>query len=71
MLGFRTLMDVIGLDTSVVKGSHGRLTDRAEDGPLFITSEPALLPQGAVDATSVKGLILDHVFGGDVSGSTP
>ncbi|MFQ5757120.1 MAG: nucleotide pyrophosphatase/phosphodiesterase family protein [Acidiferrobacterales bacterium] len=71
MLGFRTLMDVIGLDTSVVKGSHGRPTDRAEDGPLFITSEPALLPQAAVDATSVKGLILDHVFRGDVSGSTP
>ncbi len=71
MLGFRTLMDVIGLDTSVVKGSHGRLTNRAEDGPLFITSEPALLPAGSVDAASVKGMILDHVFGGDVSGSTP
>lgn len=62
-LGFRTLMDVIGLDATLVNGSHGRVTDRAEDGPLFITSEPELLPDGSVDATSVKGLILDHVFG--------
>ena len=36
-LGFRTLMDVIPLDASLVRGSHGRLTDSAEDGPLVIT----------------------------------
>lgn len=70
-LGFRTLMDVIGLDATLVKGSHGRITDRPEDGPLFITSEPALLPEGPVDATSVKNLILDHVFGRDAHDSTP
>src|SRR5688500_16572614 len=33
MLGFRYLMDVIPLDASLVRGSHGRLTDRAEEGP--------------------------------------
>ena len=63
-LGFRTLLDVIGLDASVVKGSHGRLTDAAEAGPLFMTSEPALLPAGAVHATAVKDLVLRHVFEG-------
>ena len=26
-LGFRSLLDVIGLDASLVKGSHGRITD--------------------------------------------
>ncbi len=62
-LGLRTLLDVIGLDATLVKGSHGRITDRTEDGPLFISSEPGLLPEGAVAATDVKGLILDHVFG--------
>lgn len=62
-LGFRTLMDVIGFDTTLVKGSHGRVTDRSGDGPLFITSRPELLPETSVDATAVKGLILDHVFG--------
>jgi predicted AlkP superfamily pyrophosphatase or phosphodiesterase len=62
-LGFRTLMDLIGLDPSVVRGSHGRVTDRAEAGPLVITTEPDLLPAGAVDATAVKDLLLAHVFG--------
>jgi predicted AlkP superfamily pyrophosphatase or phosphodiesterase len=62
-LGFRTLMDVIPLDASLVKGSHGRLTTNPADGPLIITSKPALLPDGPVAATGVKQLILDHVFG--------
>ena len=62
ILGFRYMMDVISLDAGLVKGSHGRPTDRAEDGPLFISSEPELLSEGPVAATAVKALILDHVF---------
>ncbi len=62
-LGLRALMDVIPLDASLVKGSHGRVTAHAEDGPLVISSERSLLPEGAVAATAVKQLILDHVFG--------
>jgi hypothetical protein len=61
-LGFRYLMDVIPLDASLVKGSHGRPTDDPAAGPLVISSEPGLLPDGPVDATAVKGLVLDHVF---------
>lgn len=60
-LGLRSLMDVIPLDASLVKGSHG-LPQREEDGPLLITSEAGLLPDGPVAATDVKDLILDHVF---------
>jgi predicted AlkP superfamily pyrophosphatase or phosphodiesterase len=63
ILGFRYLMDVISLDATLVKGSHGRPTDRAADGPLFISSEPGSLAEGPVAATAVKELILDHVFG--------
>jgi len=62
-IGMRYLMDVIGLDATVVRGSHGRPTDRAEDGPLFITSAPDLVGEGPVPATAVKQLLLDHVFG--------
>jgi predicted AlkP superfamily pyrophosphatase or phosphodiesterase len=63
-LGFRSLLDVISLDASIVKGSHGRITDDPADGPLFISSEPALLPPGAaLEATAVKSTILRHVFG--------
>jgi predicted AlkP superfamily pyrophosphatase or phosphodiesterase len=61
-LGMRYLMDVIGLDATVVRGSHGRPTDRAEDGPLFITTAPELLADGPVPAAAVKQLLLDHVF---------
>jgi predicted AlkP superfamily pyrophosphatase or phosphodiesterase len=62
-LGFRSLLDVIGFDTGLVKGSHGRVTDDPDDGPLFLTSEAALLPEGdSLDATAVKAAILRHIF---------
>ena len=61
-LGFRYLMDVIPLDASLVKGSHGRLTDNPQHGPVFITSEKNLLKSETVSAEEVKGLMLDHLF---------
>ncbi|HEV2130744.1 MAG TPA: nucleotide pyrophosphatase/phosphodiesterase family protein [Longimicrobiaceae bacterium] len=61
-LGFRYLMDVIPLDASLVRGSHGRLADDPAQGPLFISSEPELLPEGEVMATEVKARVLDHLF---------
>lgn len=35
-LGFRMLMDVIPLQPELVKGSHGRLEESADNGPLII-----------------------------------
>src|SRR3954452_24474135 len=61
-LGFRALMDVIPLDASLVKGSHGRLTAKAEDGPLVITDQPQLLRRDHIAATDVKQLLLDAIF---------
>ena len=61
-LGLRYLMDVISLDATLVKGSHGRPTDNPDEGPLFITSAPELLQEGPVAATDVKDLLLEHVF---------
>ncbi len=61
-LGFRTLMDVIPLDATLVKGSHGRPTDDATDGPVLIGSDADLLPPGPLAATEVKALILRHLF---------
>jgi predicted AlkP superfamily pyrophosphatase or phosphodiesterase len=61
-LGFRYLMKVTPLDASLVRGSHGRVTDRAEDGPVAISSERGLLRAPAVDAREVRDLILDHLF---------
>ena len=62
LLGFRYLMEVVPLDASLVKGSHGRPTADPADGPLLISSEPDLLPEGEVPATAVRQLILEHLF---------
>lgn len=35
-LGQRVLMDFIPLDATLVKGSHGRVTDASSDGPIYI-----------------------------------
>jgi predicted AlkP superfamily pyrophosphatase or phosphodiesterase len=62
-LGMRSLLDVIPLDASLVKGSHGRVTDRDEAGPLLITSAPeALQERRSIHATEVKDLVLRHMF---------
>ena len=60
-LGFRSLLEVVPLDASVVKGSHGLLNERAEDRPMVITNAPALLPEDALDATDVHGVMLRHL----------
>lgn len=62
-LGFRTLMDIIPLDASLVRGSHGRVTDQPKDGPLVIASQAHLLDnKKKVAATDVKSLLLNAVF---------
>jgi len=58
----RVPLDVISLDATLVRGSHGRPTDQLDAGPLVISSEPVLKHREAIDATDVKGLILDHLF---------
>ena len=60
-LGFRYLMNVIPLDASLVRGSHGRITDRLEDGPLLVSSEKHAVDE-PLASTSVRDLILSHLF---------
>ena len=61
-LGMRALLDVIPLDASLVKGSHGLPPRDAGDGALLITSSPDFVERGALGATDVRDLILRHVF---------
>lgn len=60
-LGFRYLLNVIPLDATLVRGSHGRRTARLEDGPVLISSQPGTI-EGTIEATAVRDLILAHVF---------
>lgn len=61
-LGFRYYMDLIPLDTALVRGSHGRLPSSAQTGPLLITNCALALPQHLA-ATAVKQLLLEHFLG--------
>ncbi|HSH71160.1 MAG TPA: alkaline phosphatase family protein, partial [Deferrisomatales bacterium] len=61
-LGFRYLMEVTPLDAGLVRGSHGRVTDRPEEGPLFMTTEPKFLEESPLAAVDVCDLLLRHVF---------
>jgi len=61
-LGFRYYMDLIPLDTSLVRGSHGRPPASAQVGPLLITDCDLPLPPHLA-ATEVKQLLLRHFLG--------
>lgn len=60
-LGFRMLMDVIPLDASLVKGSHGRRPNNPADYPVLIVSEPAGLPGKLLDSVQVHDVIRQAV----------
>ncbi|WP_019600837.1 alkaline phosphatase family protein [Teredinibacter turnerae] len=64
-LGFRYLMDLIPLDTSLVKGSHGALTENPQDGAILIASDSSLLGNGnaqsGIAATAIFDLLLRAV----------
>lgn len=60
-LGFRYLMDVISLDPTLVKGSHGHLTPSPQDCPVLITRQSHLLQDDSIAAVDVFQLILDHL----------
>ena len=60
-LGFRSLLEVVPLDASYVKGSHGVLTASPEDGPIILTRSGDLLPSETIAATDVFDVILAHL----------
>ncbi|MCX4597932.1 alkaline phosphatase family protein [Streptomyces sp. NBC_01549] len=56
-LGMRYRMAVVPLDPAPVRGSHGRLPERPEDGPVLLCSRPGEV-SGTLAATEVKSLLL-------------
>jgi len=61
-LGFRTLLDVIGTDASIVRGSHGRLPERPEDGPVFLCTD-GRAARDRLEMHEVRDVLLDLVAG--------
>jgi len=62
-LGFRTLMDLIPLDTTLVRGSHGRVDLPRELQPLLLTETPLDGLGETLPCEGVHDLILRHLFG--------
>lgn len=62
LLGFRSLMNIIGLDASRVKGSHGRPVADVQDGPLLIFDRRDTCASDHVKASEVKNMALDIMF---------
>jgi len=60
-LGFRQLLDVIPLDATLVKGSHGRSPGWTDDGPLLISRQTSLLPTGNIASVDVFEILLRHL----------
>jgi hypothetical protein len=60
-LGFRSLLEIVPLDATVVKGSHGIRNERTEDRPMVATNAPSLLPEDALQATDVYDVMLRHL----------
>jgi predicted AlkP superfamily pyrophosphatase or phosphodiesterase len=58
-LGFRDLLDIIPLDASLVKGSHGRIDNSREGGPVFIGHAA----DDELAAEQVYGELLAHLHG--------
>ena len=59
--GIRTLMDVVPLDDTLVRGSHGR-TSPAPGFEALIIADGVTNDQ-SISSTDVKDLILTKVFG--------
>ncbi len=60
-LGFRMLMDVIPLKPELVKGSHGRLPDNEEGGPVLISRQKSLLANQKIKAIEIFSILLSHL----------
>ena len=61
-LGFRMLMDVIPLDASLVRGSHGCRPSDPADWPILI-SKSAQLAADTVKSTDVYSVLRSHIAG--------
>ena len=62
-LGFRMLMDVISLDATLVKGSHGARPSSELDWPVLVPTALRPLPEAKIESTAVSEAIRRAVLG--------
>ncbi len=62
-LGFRTVMNIIPIDATLIKGSHGRIPEDTADYPIFITNNPTSNLTEVIRPTQVFEALEAHVVG--------
>jgi hypothetical protein len=60
-LGFRTVMNIIPIDATLIKGSHGRIPDDIADYPILISNTNASIKEGVIEAVDVYQVIENQV----------
>ncbi len=60
-LGMRTLLDVIPLDATLVRGSHGRADGPSDHGPLLMTRQRQWLATDTLASTDVHEVVWRHL----------
>lgn len=60
-LGFRYTMDLIPIEGSGIKGSHGRPASTNQTGPLISTRQTDLLSMDTLEPTDVFNVIYNHL----------
>jgi len=68
-LGFRYLMDIVPLDASLVRGSHGRIPEDKDDWPMLIGDFEDLVDGATIPADHVYHYIYRHCSRGQGYGS--
>ena len=62
-IGFRSVLNIIPLEAELIKGSHGRIPEDAQDYPIFISNKKELSQKTQqVEAIAVSKLIENHVL---------
>lgn len=61
ILGFRYLMNLIPIDASLVKGSHGRITNDTMNYPIIVSQKTNLISDEFINAIDVFKIIMQHL----------
>jgi predicted AlkP superfamily pyrophosphatase or phosphodiesterase len=61
-MGFRMLMDIIPLDASLVRGSHGRLPENRKEWPILMRPGETKAERGEIESTEIYRTIKELVL---------
>jgi len=61
-LGFRTVMNIIPIDATLIKGSHGRIPEDIDDYPILISNNNISSKDAVIEAVDVYQVIENHVL---------